>query len=137
MKTEKHNELLPRLEPFPGIDRAALIVKPKKPFIDWLFKTSREYEKPENQIKLEIIDTEGMDSKQVYLIPLYDDNEKYEKFLKKHCIEIFNNELGGWYTDPDMWPKNRSWKEFQEWFEYEIQTMVCDTIPETDIGYDD
>jgi hypothetical protein len=135
MKTEKHDELLPRMECFPGINRAALIVKPKKPFAEWLFNTSKEYEKTEDEVEPQVLDNAGPDSKQVYLIPLYDENEKYEKFLKKNCIEIFNNELSGWYTDSNMWPKDRSWKVFQEWFEYEVQAMVFDVISETEIEY--
>ena len=73
----------------------------------------------------------------MYLIPAYEENEKYEKFLKKHCIDIFEHELGGWYTDPEMWPKDRSWKVFQEWFDYEIQTMVYDMIPDKPLEHED
>jgi len=133
VKTEKYYEL----ELFPGINRAALIVKPKKPFFDWLLNTSNEYDKPEDRLKPEMLDTEVPDSKHVYLIPIYDEDKQYNGFLKKHCIEIFNSELNGWYMDPDMWPKDRSWKEFNKWFEYDIQTMVCDMTPEMDIEYDD
>jgi len=133
VKTEKYYEL----ELFPGINRAALIVKPKKPFFDWLLNTSNEYDKPEDRLKPEMLDTEVPDSKHVYLIPIYDEDKQYNGFLKKHCIEIFNSELNGWFMDPDMWPKDRSWKEFKKWFEYDIQTMVYDMIPEMDIDYDD
>jgi hypothetical protein len=85
---------------FPDINRAALIVKLKKPFIDWLVYTSKEYDGPEHEMKPEEVETEGFDSRHVYLIPAYEENEKYEKFLKKHYVDIFEHELGGWYTDP-------------------------------------
>ncbi len=38
-------------EYFPDINRAALIVKLKKPFIDWLVYTSKEYDGPEHEMK--------------------------------------------------------------------------------------
>ncbi|MFH1407412.1 MAG: hypothetical protein ABIH01_05400 [Candidatus Omnitrophota bacterium] len=111
---------------FPDINRAAVIVKLKKPFIDWLVYTSKEHDGPGHELKPEEVETEGFDSKHVYLIPAYDETEKYEKFVRKHCTEIFEHELAGWYTDPEMWPKDRSWKVFQEWLDYEIQTIVLD-----------
>src|SRR3989338_1064037 len=111
---------------YPDINRAALIVKLKKPFIDWLVFTSKEYDGPEHEMMPEAVETEGFDSKHVYLIPAYDETEKYEKFVKKHFTEIFEHELSGWYPDPEMWPKDRSWRVFQEWFDYEIKTMVFD-----------
>lgn len=115
---------------FPDINRAAVVVKLKKPFIDWLVYTSKEHDGPGHELKPEEVQTEGFDSKHVYLIPAYDETEKYEKFVRKHCTEIFEHELAGWYTDPQMWPKDRSWKVFQEWFDYEIQTIVLDMAHE-------
>ena len=105
-------------EYFPDINRAALIIKLEKPFIDWLVYTSKEYDGEENEFKPEDIKTEGFDSKTVYLIPAFEDNEKYEKYLKKHYGKIFEQIVGSWYTDPGMWPKDRSWKVFKEWFYY-------------------
>lgn len=133
MNTEKYN----KIEFSPEVNRAALIVKPKKPFFDWLIYTSNEYDKPEERIDPKTVDREGMDSKNVYLMPVYDENKQYDEILKKHYSKIFNSELNDWYIDPDMWPKDRSWKEFLKWFEYEVQTVVYDLAPEFDIEYDD
>jgi hypothetical protein len=88
---------------FSDINRVALIVKFKKPFIDWLVHTSKEYDGPEHEMKSEEVEIEGFDSKHVYLIPAYEENEKYKKFLKKHFTDIFKHELGGWYTDHEMY----------------------------------
>jgi len=110
---------------YPDINRAALIVKLKKSFIDWLVYTSREHD-GEDCLKAEEIETEGFDSKHVYLIPAFDENEDYGKFLKKNYRGVFAHELSGWYTNPSMWPQDRSWKVFQQWLDCEIQTMVLD-----------
>ncbi len=83
------------------------------------------------------METEGFDSKNVYLIPAFEDNEKYEKYLRKHCGEIFEQIVSSWYTDPEMWPKDRSWKVFKEWFDYEIHSMVFDTIPDEPLEHED
>ena len=121
---------------YPDINRAAVLIKYKKPFIDWLIYTSKEHDDPEGELKLEDVKTEGFDSKNVYLIPAFDDNDKYEKFLRKHSSEIFTQIVGDWYTDPEMWPKNRSWKVFKEWFDYEIHTMVFDMISHKRLEYE-
>lgn len=121
---------------FPDINRAAVIVKLKKPFIDWLVYTSKEHDGPGRELKPQEVQTEGFDSKHLYLIPAYDETEKYEKFVKKHFTEIFGHELAGWYADPEMWPKDRSWKVFQEWFDYEIQTMVFDMISDEPLEHE-
>ena len=33
--------------------------------------------------------------------------------------DIFCNKLAGWYTDKEMWPKDRSLKIFKQWFDVE------------------
>ncbi len=111
---------------YPFLNRGAVIIKLKKPFIDWLVYCSKEYDK-EDQLNREDIKPEGFDSKHIYLIPEHDENDQYERYLRKHCREIFESELSGWYTLPEMWPQKRTWREFKEWFDYEIQTMVFDT----------
>ena len=121
---------------FPDINRAAIIIRLKKPFIDWLVYTSKEYDDPEHKLKQEEVQTEGFDSKQIYLIPAFDENPEYDEFLKKNYKEIFEHELSGWYTEPKMWPKDRTWKVFKEWFDFEIHSMVYDTTPKNPIEYE-
>ena len=122
---------------YPNINRAALVVKLKKSFIDWLVYTSKEHDGPDNQLTPDKVETEGFDSKHVYLIPAYDDTEKYENYVKKHCAEIFEHELNAWYTEPDFWPKDRSWQVFREWFDYEIHTMIFDTVLKKPIEHEE
>jgi hypothetical protein len=110
---------------FPDINRAAVVIKPKKPFIDWIINTGKKYD-PQNEVKREEIQTEGFDSKSIYLIPAYEDIKKYENYIRRNFKQIFEHELNGWYTDPEMWPGKRTWKEFKEWFDWEIQTLLFD-----------
>lgn len=122
---------------YSDINRSALIVQVKKPFLDWLIYTSKEYDPPEDELDPALLETEGFDSKYVYLIPVYDDINGYEKYLKKNYQIIFKHELSGWYTDPKMWPKDRSWAVFQKWFAYEIQSMVFDMVEDIPLEYED
>ncbi|MFH0753091.1 MAG: hypothetical protein V2A70_00825 [Candidatus Omnitrophota bacterium] len=95
----------------------AVIVRRKQPFIDWI-----KYHDPE----YDAVD-EKHDEKSVYLLS-EKDGDDWDKYVKKHFLDIFENELEGWYTGPEMWPADRSWKVFNEWIDFEVQTMVYDLV---------
>jgi len=105
---------------YPTLNRSALIIKIKQPFVNWV-----KYHDPEIELQIE-----GFDTKNVYLIPNFEEEELYDTFLKEHFSEIFEEELCGWFDDPETWPQDRSWKIFQTWFNYEIQTVVIDMLEE-------
>ncbi|MEI6091434.1 MAG: hypothetical protein WCR42_13350 [bacterium] len=106
------------MEPIPyfyeHINRCAIVVKQKQPFLDWINNIYPEspLEKPE----------EG----NIYLVREKDFIEEIEKWLKRHFDEIFQNELNDWHTDQNDWPQKRTFKIFTEWFDYEIHTMILD-----------
>ncbi len=77
----------------PTINRSALIVTLKKPFIDWVVYVSKEHDSEDHQMIPDDIPSKGFDSKNVYLLPDYDENEQYETFLRKNFKRIFENEL--------------------------------------------
>ena len=114
-------------EPIPyfydSINRNAIVIKPKKQFFDWI----NEIYPDEPITKIE----EG----NIYLIREKDSNEAIERWLKQNFDRIFQNELNDWHTDEKDWPRKRTFKIFQEWFEYEIHSMVLD-LEETDITKD-
>lgn len=113
------------IEPIPYfckiINRNAIVVKPKKPLLDWI---NFLYPDPENPVT----QVEG----DIYLIQEMDSTEEIEKWLKRNFDQIFQNELNDWHTDEKNWPQKRTFKIFQEWFEYRIHYMVLD-LGETDI----
>ena len=49
-------------------------------------------------------------------------------YVKKIYSNIFEFELWGWYTAKELWPKNRNWEMFQEWFSIEINSEVFDLV---------
>lgn len=102
------------------INRNAIVVKPKKPFFDWLnhlFPEDPMHEKPETNI---------------YLIKEKNSNEEIERWISRNFDQLFQNELNDWHTDERAWPQKRTYKLFKEWFDFEIHSMVLD-LEETEI----
>ena len=60
------------------------------------------------------------------LIPDRYDEYSYEKFIKQNYSAIFEHELESWMADPEDWPKDRSCKKFNEWFEVRVSDTVID-----------
>ena len=120
----------------PDINRAGIVVKLKKPFIDWIIFVGKERDE-DDVLGKDGIEMEGFDSKHIYLMPAYDENKDYDKFIKKNYHKILENELYGWYIEPELWPQDRSWKVFNEWIDWEIETMVFDLADDEPIGYEE
>jgi hypothetical protein len=70
------------------INRAALLVRPKKSFLDWATGLDDSGLLPE---------VEG--DRTVYLIPDYFDDAGAQAILKTIYLEVFENELVSWHTD--------------------------------------
>lgn len=102
-----------------SINRDALILFPKKPFIDWV-----NYIFPDNPVS--IIEPMQHDEGNVYLLPEKESIDQSINYLKRNFREIFENELFDWCTDETRWPQNITWKLFMEWFHFSIQSVVQD-----------
>jgi hypothetical protein len=104
---------------FENVKRCALILKPKKPFFDWL-----------NSI--DPIDSELTvhDDSAVYLLPDFEEKSQIQNWLKKNFDELFCDQLNNWYIDDTLWVKNRTFEMFKEWFDYSMHTMIWDTLEE-------
>jgi hypothetical protein len=66
------------------------------------------------------------DERTVYLVEVEDEDE-LGRWLAEHGEEVLEEELNGWYTDPALWPGDRSLKTLQEWCSFELHTVVIDT----------
>ena len=85
------------------INRAAVILRYKEPFVRWI-NDADPYEDnpgktPENANK----------DRNVYLIT-DEDGETVEEWISLNYKTLFENELEGWYSDESLWPKNRNRK---------------------------
>ena len=104
-----------------AINRYAFTVRPKKPFLDWVNGTD-----PKHPLTLDEI----RDEPNVYLLPEMEDPKEQQKYLERNCARIFKHKLYGYWTDAELFPKDLSWKIFKEWFDFEILSMVIDTLDE-------
>ena len=103
------------------INRAAVILKYKAPFIQWVNDADPYKDNP--GITLE---SENKDCT-VYLI-LEEDAEKLEEWISLNFEQLFESEVEDWYTDESLWPKNRNRKLFDEWFDVECHSVLIDTV---------
>lgn len=99
------------------LNRAALIVRPKQPYLDWAAALEEDGVHP---------DPAGEQT--VYLIPEPEDDADAERILQEVYPHVFENELDGWWTDEDAWPAQRTFEVFSEWFSVEIHTIIVDLV---------
>ena len=103
------------------INRAAVILKYKAPFIEWVNDADPNKDSP--GITLESANKD----RTVYLI-LEDDAERFEEWVSLNFKQLFESELEDWYTDESLWPKKRNRKLFNEWFEMNCHSVLIDTV---------
>lgn len=104
------------------INREAVIIKPKQPFLDWVNSDPKAKEK----LTLKDISQENS----ILLIPEFDYEEDSINYIKERYSYIFEFELEGWMVNKKLWPQNRTWQMFQEWFDVQINSEVFDLVEE-------
>lgn len=95
-----------------------LIIRCNQQFVDWINIADRSSGK-------KLTSAECNDDLTVYLIEA-EDQQEIEKWLKSNYKIIFEEELNSWYTDPGLWPQDRSLKTFKEWCSFEIHSVISD-----------
>jgi hypothetical protein len=93
------------------INRNAIILKPLKPFVDWVNKLYPEDDFQENRVSTYLVDEEI---------------ENLEVWITKKFDKFFMFELEGWSTNKKVWPQKRTNKMFKEWFRVEVSMLVFD-----------
>lgn len=106
------------------INRFAVIVRPLKPFADWV--NSAPVRGTDDLVPLEALQEDAT----VVLTPEMDTIDRALEWLKSHKTRIFEMELESWYTDRSTWPEKRNARLFDQWFDLEVHTMVFDAVGE-------
>ncbi len=96
------------------LNRSAIIVRPKKPYIDW----AARFEDAGSPFK--------EDDRIVYLLPEYYDDKEALETLERAFDMIFEAELMGWHTKVEDWPQDRTFATFKKWFTVEKHSLVQD-----------
>ena len=103
------------------VNRSALIVKLKKPYLDWI-----NYVSDPHKYTLETINREH----HVFLIPEHDTEDALEEIIEEMYMEIFDHELESFSRDRTLWPKKQNLAMFREWFDVQVHSMVLDACEE-------
>lgn len=62
----------------------------------------------------------------MYLVDASEDGDDPEKLINKNFRGIFEEELAGWYTDEEAWPKKMDLRVFKQWFHVKVHEIVVD-----------
>ncbi len=100
------------------INRAVAVIKPRQPYLDW----ASSLPGPADDITLDELRTDCT----AILIPEFDNPAEAEAFIAAMADDLFEMELDSWDRDPRIWPEDRSYATFREWFDVEIHSIVLD-----------
>jgi hypothetical protein len=100
------------------INRGAIVVKANQAYVDWANSCDDDPTKTS-------LDDVRRDSN-IYLVPCWEDDDEFERVLRRVFRKIFDHELAGWTSDESVWPNRRSYKTFRQWFEIEGHSMVLE-----------
>ena len=101
------------------LNRSAYIVRYKQPFVEWINAADPN---PTHEITLEDANRDST----VYLVEV-DEEKDFREWLELNHDLIFEELLNDWYTDPSLWPQDRSFKKLNEWCTFEFHSLVLDT----------
>jgi hypothetical protein len=110
----------------PAINRAFISILPKQPYYDWV-----------NAVFTDGAPMTATD-KEATAYAISDDftKEDLAEVVKPYFPFIFEMELFGACTEPDMWPSERTWELFNAWFTYHVGSLVWDLVPELPLKHD-
>jgi hypothetical protein len=108
------------------VNRAALILRYKEPAVRWI----NEADPDPDAISISLADANR--ERTVYLISDEDGDTDaaVRQWVKNNFRTLWETELGGWYTDEELWPEDRTLKKFDQWFDVECHTMLMDIVGE-------
>jgi hypothetical protein len=98
----------------PTINRFAVILLPTEECLAWINSC------PGDHTTMAEVQKEPA----VFLIP--EGEAEPESYVRRYFKAMFEEELYSWYTDPDLWPKDLSFKTFKKFFTVQVSTMVFD-----------
>ena len=105
------------------INRAAIILRHKQAFVDWLDSTPG----PPDYITLKGIHEHG--DHVVNLIPQTKTEEEFEEILRDMAPGMLAAELAYFCDDEDAWPEKLDVATLREFFDVMTESCVVDTVP--------
>ncbi len=109
------------------VNRSAIVVKPRRPFLEWA-----RQDDPEGLADSVFKSLRG--EPYVYLLPEWEEPEERRRILQDFWPDLFEAMLECWVRDEEYWPKERSFQMFQTWFEVQLSSIVEDLQPDEPLG---
>lgn len=106
------------------INRTALIIHFKQPFVDWANASE-----PCPELATLTLHTANDDAT-VFLIGDFM-AEKFDYWLQRHFDTLFTEILEQWHPNTDLWPAPLTLPLFRSWFDVRLHSMVVDTVGDT------
>ena len=104
------------------LNRSAIVVKPRQPFLDWLYSA----DPTSHRLTLRDLTRDPT----IYLIPECDTEEDVHEVLRELCEEIFVEQLAGRFRDEATWPRDLGFDVFSRWFGFQHHSMLVDLSDE-------
>ena len=110
------------------VNRSAVILRPKHPFLEW---TRLDDKEGLADGVFEMMRAEPA----VYLVPDWEDDDEERAILREFWPALFDVMLEAWLVDKSMWPENRTYEMFLDWFDVETHAMLVDVYQDEGIDY--
>ena len=105
------------------LNRSAVVVRPREPYLHWA-------KQDDSSGVAEAVFETLRAMPNAYLISEDEEAEGPMDLLGQWWTNVFEAMLEGWLTDRAMWPQNRTFAMFEEWFEVEACESVHDLVDE-------
>lgn len=101
------------------INRTIAILKPRQPYLDWACSVPDPIPISLDELRRDCT---------AVLLPEFSDDTQAEAYLQTIYLELFEQELAAWDTNPDDWPQERDYGIFRTWFDIELHSLVLDSV---------
>ncbi len=102
------------------VNRIALIVRPKRRYLEWIRRSNGPRVTEEMLPSFET----------VYLLEGESEAADLQELIDEYADELFEHQLEQWSENEDLWPPNRTPHVFRDWFDARVIDLVCDADPD-------
>lgn len=110
------------------LNRVALTITRKQPYVDWANGTDGP---------VPVVDYPEDDRRTIYLAPVGRTAPDLAGLLEQFWEEVFEVELSMWMEDESTWPHPRTREMFDEWFDAQVDEGVVDLVPDEPLSEDE
>jgi hypothetical protein len=104
------------------VNRSIVILRPKGPFVRWVITTAGDHAPSKQSVEA---------ASSAFLIPDFEWDGEAQVWLQENCGILFELMLADWIESPEVWPANREWIVFRDWFKVEHIDTAWDLVDES------